>query len=61
LEVYRKAAGQCDASFVVLDVGRMGSKLVKIRTTQSTITNSGRSAPEIEVINAKKKPSASKR
>ena len=61
LKVYQNAAGKCDASFLVVDVGKIGGKLVRIRKTQSDLRKAGNSAPEIELIDGKKKPSASKR
>lgn len=61
LEVYRKAAGKCDATFLLINVGEMGGKLTRIRKIQNTGARGKESAPAIEVIDATQKSSASKR
>jgi hypothetical protein len=61
LEVYRRAAGRCDAAFLVVDVGKMGSKLTRIRKVQRERVMADGNAPDIEVVDGKRKPSASKR
>jgi hypothetical protein len=61
LGVYKKAAGQCDAVFLVIDVGQMGGKLTKIRKMKADLVKAGKEAPEIETVDSKRKRSASKR
>jgi len=61
LEVYKDAAGQCDGSFLIVDVGQIGNKLRQARTMRSQRIAAGEEAPVIEVVDAAKKASASKR
>jgi hypothetical protein len=61
LEVYRAASGNCDAVLLVINVGRMGSKLKRIMKIQETRRRSGQRVAEIAVADATRKPSASVR
>ncbi len=61
VEVYRDAAGKCDATLLVVNVGGMGRKLKTIKKVQQARTEAEGSAPGIEVVDATRKPSASKR
>jgi hypothetical protein len=61
LEVYKKAAATRAGIFVIVDVGGMGSKLRKIQKLKADAEARGEVASEIEVINAKRQKSASKR
>lgn len=61
LEFY-KAASQTDfALFVIVDYGDLGNKLREITAIQKRRLDSGKRASEIVVIDARPKPSASKR
>jgi hypothetical protein len=61
LKVYQQAAGTERAFFVVIDVGGMGKKLEEITRIQRAARVKKEKAPEIVVIDAVPKPSASKR
>jgi hypothetical protein len=61
LNVYRDASGQCEASYLVVNVGKMGRKLATIREIRRKLVEKGESAPSIEGVDARLKPSASKR
>lgn len=61
LEIYKDASRTNFGIFVVINVGKLGSKLRQIEILQSQRQNRGEIASEIVVINAKKKVSASKR
>ena len=61
LKVYRQAASTELAFFVVIDVGGMGKKLEAITELQRRARLKGERAPEIIVVDAIPKPSASKR
>jgi hypothetical protein len=61
LNVYRDASGQCEASYLVVNVGKMGRKLATIREIRRKLVEKGDSAPSIEGVDARLKPSASKR
>ena len=54
LEVYKDAAGQCEASFLVVDVGGMGRKLQQIRAMRRKRIEAGEGASAIELVDAKK-------
>jgi hypothetical protein len=61
IEVYKTAARSKEAMFLIIDVGDMRDKLSKIKSLQQTYLARGDHVTEIVVIDAKKKPSASKR
>lgn len=60
LERYKKASQTEFAIFVVIDYGDGGNKIRKIEKFQRDAIANGHRASEIVVINARKKPSASK-
>ena len=61
LETYKAAAQTEDALFLIIDVGKMGTKLIKIKRIQADRRALGERAADIVVVDAKRKPSASKR
>lgn len=61
LEVYRDATERCDATFLIINVGSMGRKLQTIRKLQRSRTEADERASTIEVVDATRKRSASKR
>ena len=61
LEVYKDAASSKEALFLVINVGRMGEKLKKIQKMQNEHAARGEHTTQILVVDATKKPSASKR
>ena len=61
IAVYREASEKCDATFLVVSVGKIGKKLTTIRAHQRRTREDGAQAPEIVVVDATKKASASKR
>ena len=61
LETYKAAAQTEEALFLIIDVGKMGTKLTKIRRIQAERQALGERAADIVVVDAKLKPSASKR
>jgi hypothetical protein len=61
LEVYREATGNSDALFLVVDVGRMGGKMQRICRIQQQRQAAGERASEIRVVDARRRPPASKR
>jgi hypothetical protein len=61
LETYKAAAQTEEALFLIIDVGRMGAKLTKIKAIQAKRLAAGERAADIVVVDAKRKPSASKR
>jgi hypothetical protein len=61
IEVYKTAANSKEAMFLVIDVGDMKDKLSKIKAIQQEQLARGEYVTDIVVIDAKKKPSASKR
>jgi hypothetical protein len=61
LETYKAAAQTEEALFLIIDVGKMGTKLTKIKKIQSERQALGEGAADIVVVDAKRKPSASRR
>jgi len=61
LETYKAAAQTEEALFLIIDVGKMGTKLTKIKKIQEERFSKGERAADIVVVDAKRKPSASKR
>ena len=61
LEVYKAAAQTEQALFLIIDVGKMGTKLTKIKKIQADRQAAGERAADIVVVDAKRKPSASNR
>lgn len=61
LEAYKAAAQTRLGIFVIIDVGGMGRKLVKIRKAKAEADARGEPTSEIIVINAIRQISASKR
>lgn len=61
LEIYKDASRTNHGVFVILDYGGLGGKLKAIQAIQKQRLDSGASASDIVVIDAKKKASASKR
>lgn len=61
LEIYKDASRTNFGIFVVMDYGKLGSKLAKIKKIRQRRLDNGEAASEIIVINARKKVSASKR
>jgi hypothetical protein len=61
LETYKAAAQTEEALFLIIDVGKMGTKLTKIKKIQAERQAAGDRAADIVVVDAKRKPSASKR
>jgi hypothetical protein len=61
LEIYKEAAQTEDALFLVVDVGGMGKKLMTIQMMQKDQRDRGQKVTDIIVVDAKRKPSASKR
>jgi hypothetical protein len=61
LETYKAAAQTEEALFLIIDVGKMGTKLTKIKKIQQERQASGERAADIVVVDAKRKPSASNR
>jgi hypothetical protein len=61
LETYKAAAQTEEALFLIIDVGNMGTKLTKIKKIQSERQALGEGAADIVVVDAKRKPSASRR
>jgi hypothetical protein len=61
LETYKAAAETEEALFLVIDVGKMGTKLIKIKKIQADRQALGERTADIVVVDAKRKPSASKR
>ena len=61
LQTYKTAAKTEEALFLVIDIGKMGKKLTKILNLQKAQRDAGQRVSEIVVVDAKKKPSASKR
>jgi hypothetical protein len=50
-----------EALFLIIDVGKMGTKLTRIKKIQAERLVAGERAADIVVVDAKRKPSASKR
>jgi hypothetical protein len=61
LEVYKTASQTHDAIYLVVNVGKMGSKLDKIKAIQKARLAAGQQAADIVVVDATRKASASKR
>ena len=61
LETYKAAAQTEEALFLIIDVGKMGTKLTRIKKIQAERQRLGERAADIVVVDAKRKPSASKR
>lgn len=61
LETYKTAAKTSEALFLIIDVGKMGNKLIKIKALQKAKLASGQRVTEIVVVDAKRQASASKR
>jgi hypothetical protein len=61
LETDKTAAKTEEALFLMIDVGKMGKKLTKIQALQRDQRDARQRVSEIVVVDAKKKPSASKR
>jgi hypothetical protein len=61
LEVYEKASKSFASILLVIDVGKMGDKLERIIALSNRRAARGKQSPEIEVVDATLKPSASKR
>jgi hypothetical protein len=61
LEIYKDASRTEYGIFVVMDYGKLGSKLKQIQKIRSLRTKAGERASDIIVIDARKKKSASKR
>jgi hypothetical protein len=59
-EKYKDAANTDAAIFMIIDVGGMGQKLANIKKHQSALTEKGIKASQIEVVDAKRRKSASK-
>ncbi len=61
LETYKTAAQTDEGLFLVINVGRMGSKLTKINKLRKERIEKGERASDIVVVDATRKLSASKR
>jgi hypothetical protein len=61
LEIYRQAADNSDAALLVVNIGKIGKKLQRIQKIQADRLKSGERAADIWVVDATRKPSASKR
>jgi hypothetical protein len=61
LEIYKTAANTQDGLFLVINVGRLGKKGTKILAAQKAQRGAGYRAADIVIVDATKKPSASKR
>jgi hypothetical protein len=61
LETYKTAAKTEEGLFLVINVGRMGNKLKKIQKLRQAQIAQGHRASDIVVVDATRKPSASKR
>lgn len=61
LETYKTASRTHEALFLIIDVGQMGKKLFKIKGLQKAQRDAGQRTSEIVVVDAKRRPSASKR
>ncbi|GJE49973.1 hypothetical protein GOFOIKOB_3014 [Methylobacterium tardum] len=60
-EIYKRAARTDEAIFIIINVGKLGEKLKVITQWQKVRKNAGQSSPEIVIVDALKKASASKR
>jgi hypothetical protein len=61
LETYKTAAQTDEGLFLVINVGRMGSKLTKVNKLRQERIEKGERASDIVVVDATRKLSASKR
>jgi hypothetical protein len=61
LEVYRAASSGCDAAFLIINVGKMGIKLARIKKIQTDRRKENGKAADIHVVDAGRRPSASVR
>lgn len=61
LEVYRKAEETIAAVYLVLDVGRLGEKDEALLRAKNAAAAAGHPAPDVEIVDATLKKSASKR
>jgi hypothetical protein len=61
LGVYDDAAKSFESIFLIIDVGRIGNKLKKIVASKNKRATQNQRTPDIVVVDAKRKPSASKR
>jgi hypothetical protein len=61
LKVYEEAENSFDSIFLILDVGRLIPKLNRILELKNARASNSERTPEIVVVDAKQKPSASKR
>jgi hypothetical protein len=61
LKVYEEAERSFDSIFLILDVGGLGQKLNRILELKNERASNSERTPEIVVVDAKQKPSASKR
>ncbi|MGM4991283.1 chromosomal replication initiator DnaA [Tardiphaga sp. 841_E9_N1_2] len=61
LDIYKAAAQTEEGVFLIIDVGGMGYKLARIQTIQQDQITTGNKSSEIVVVDAMRKPSASKR
>lgn len=60
LEVYKTASGTDSAILLVVDIGKMGKKLTTIQKRRELRLSHGERASDIEVVDAKRRASASK-
>jgi hypothetical protein len=60
IKIYERAADTDSSIFLIIDVGNIGRKLAKIRAYQKALVSNGLKAPRIEVVDAKRRQSASK-
>lgn len=60
IEIYKSAAETEKGIFLVIDVGGMGNKLATIKHLQHLRLSKGESPSEIEVVDGRSRPSASK-
>lgn len=61
IAVYKTAAKTDEGLFLVINVGKLGQKGIKILATQKAQRKAGYRAADIVIVDATKKPSASKR
>ncbi|OIQ66934.1 hypothetical protein GALL_514950 [mine drainage metagenome] len=61
LKVYEEAEKSFDSIFLILDVGGLDPKLDRILELKNERVSNSERTPEIVVVDAKRKPSASKR
>lgn len=61
LEIYKAASQTDEGLFLVINVGGMGSKLTRVQAMQQDQIKAGKRSSDIVVVDATKRPSASKR